>query len=451
MYFGLIVLLFTVMTFSGRFVSLLRGGQPSSWTISSQADKLQLSEASQGEADLAGSTVQLTLTGTRGFAICAVWYMTMEKQKRHEWNEVEVLVNSVTKLQPHFLTPWLYQSWNLSYNVSVESDRVRDKYFYISKGINLLAEGERINRGRCRIADNDTQKPELVYPRRPSWKTSDGTFEEVGNPDMRFWIGFYYMNKFNVSDENNTHKCLFEMSCIKPSERTGLRDNDGQVDPAKFRAFIIQHPQLCRRLHDFLRCSRPDDIVDFLEDNAKVPTRYEERDGRWELKRKTLEQFPVAPDSPATKDRVDPYAEFGDHVDANLVSWAWHAFAQEPLPPIEREKPAFTAPPYDPLRYRMPRQPVSIIFRQYPTAANLTLPNGCKKKGGSITRVGHSFSVKAKTVSYRSMRTAKRSERPPRAEWPRNAWWLAPARITPLWRHGSELTTCGKAMAKSMA
>src|ERR1700730_10015312 len=118
-YFGLILVLFTVMTFSGKFVSLLRGNQPSNWTVSHQARKMQLDEESQGQADLAGSTVRLTLTGTRGFAICAMWILTMERQKKHEWNRVEKLVLSVTKLQPHFLTPWLYQSWNLSYNVSV--------------------------------------------------------------------------------------------------------------------------------------------------------------------------------------------------------------------------------------------------------------------------------------------------------------------------------------------
>ena len=69
------------------------------------------------------------------------------RRKHHEWNELEVCSSiSSIKLQPHFVTPWLFQSWNLAYNVSVESDRVKDKYFYIARGINLIAEGSRINR-----------------------------------------------------------------------------------------------------------------------------------------------------------------------------------------------------------------------------------------------------------------------------------------------------------------
>ena len=87
-----------------------------------------------------------SLTGSRGLATCVLWNNAIEKQKKNQWNELEVLVRSLTRLQPHFITPWLFQSWNLAYNVSVESDRVSDKYFYITRGIELLAEGERQNR-----------------------------------------------------------------------------------------------------------------------------------------------------------------------------------------------------------------------------------------------------------------------------------------------------------------
>ena len=139
----------------------MTGGVAPAWTITRQADELELRELSQGDPDLIGSTVRLVLTGSRGVAVTALWAAAIDRQMRHEWNELELLVRSLTKLQPHFLTPWLFQSWNLSYNVSVESDRVKDKYFYISRGIELLAQGERLNRD---------------------------------HPDMRFWIAFYYQN-----------------------------------------------------------------------------------------------------------------------------------------------------------------------------------------------------------------------------------------------------------------
>ena len=70
--------------------------------------------------------------------------------------------------------------------MSVESDRIRDKYFYMTRGIQLLAEGERQNKN---------------------------------NPDLRFSMGFYNQHKIGLSDESNTLRCLYQMSCIDPLER----------------------------------------------------------------------------------------------------------------------------------------------------------------------------------------------------------------------------------------
>jgi hypothetical protein len=97
--------------------------------IDAQARALELREQDRGEVGLTGSALRLTLLGSRGLVVCYLWTAATKKQMKHEWNELELIVDSLTKLQPHFITPWLFQSWNLAYNVSVESDRIRDKYF----------------------------------------------------------------------------------------------------------------------------------------------------------------------------------------------------------------------------------------------------------------------------------------------------------------------------------
>src|ERR1044071_7444061 len=122
LYIGLILALFT-FAFAWR-----------QYVVAAQASKLALREENRGEVDLTGAVVRLGLTGSRGLATCFLWDSAIDKQKKNQWNELEVLVRSLTKLQPHFITPWLFQSWNLAYNVSVESDRIRDKYFYITRG-----------------------------------------------------------------------------------------------------------------------------------------------------------------------------------------------------------------------------------------------------------------------------------------------------------------------------
>src|SRR5947209_1591343 len=237
LYTGLIVGLFTVSLLHRRLV------------VEPQGNNLQLREVSKGEVKLTDSAIRLALTGSRGVAVTFLWSTALEKQKRHEWNEVDLLVSSITKLQPHFITPWLFQSWNLAFNVAVECDRPRDKYFYITRGLEVLAEGERRN----------------YKPPAP------------GNPDMRQNMGSYYQLKVGNSDEKNTMRCLLEMSCIDPLDRAPARlwvdtDRGKKVKLDKFKEFCTQYPRLTRRLHDQLRYSSPDDIVRVLVENNAIPS-----------------------------------------------------------------------------------------------------------------------------------------------------------------------------------
>src|SRR6516165_10417676 len=169
-YTALILVLFTASLMFRRFI------------VESQAEAMQLREASRGEVELTSSAVRLTLTGSRGLAVTLLWKAAMKEQEKHKWNEVELLVSSITKLQPYFITPWLFQSWNLAFNVSVECDRPRDKYYYISRGLELLAEGERRNQGTAEYAAAHPGTP--VFP---------------GNPEMRHYMGFYFQLKVGAS------------------------------------------------------------------------------------------------------------------------------------------------------------------------------------------------------------------------------------------------------------
>jgi hypothetical protein len=266
--------------------------QSESYGIDTQARALELREQDRGEVGLTGSALRLTLLGSRGLVVCSLWVAATEKQKKHEWNELELIVDSLTKLQPHFITPWLFQSWNLAYNVSVESDRIRDKYFYITRGIQLLAEGERQNKN---------------------------------HPDLRFSMGFYNQHKIGLADEGNTLRCLYQMSCIDPLERDpgpnpknpkALRKEDSsgnpEIDMEQFERFCKRYPMLVRRLREALRYETPRDIVDFLADNQKLPSRYEEKRAATEVDieqsplKPQEEQFPLLPPLDPQDDKANP-------------------------------------------------------------------------------------------------------------------------------------------------
>src|SRR5262249_22825971 len=109
-----------------------------------------------------------------------------------------------------------------------------------------------------------------------------------------------------------------------------------------------------------------DDVVDFLAENAKVPNRYRrDKKGDWVLA-DVYAQFPIMPQTPGQPEHVNPVREYPGYFDSFHCCWAWHSYAQEPLPPIEYGRPFGDLVNPDPLRYRRARSPAPIIFRQQP-------------------------------------------------------------------------------------
>ncbi len=322
----------------------------SSRTIQEQArpEALDLRELEQGDAEISGSLLRCVLVGSRGVATTVTWRMAIEKQKRNEFHEFENLVRVVTRLQPNFITPWIYQSWNIAYNISVENDRLNDMYYYIARGIELLAEGERMNRM---------------------------------SPDMRFQIAFYYQNKFSVSDKVTTLRSLFQLSNVKHEDRNPARfRKDGKLDMLAFQTFVRKNPQLVRRLREKLGYTRPEQIVQFLEDNKKVPTRYDIRNDQW-LPNES--QFPALPPKPAP-DEAGPRSETDDTFDAFLAARSWYVASREfiPPPPPDRMPIGFTElQGNDKFRYRVPKSPMLIIFRQGAARAQSYLSERLTKEG----------------------------------------------------------------------
>src|SRR4029077_8688146 len=105
---------------------------------------------------------------------------------------------------------------------SNKTDRISDKYFYITRGVRLLADGERQNHD---------------------------------DPDLRFEMGSTYQHKICQSDETNYHRSLFQLSLIPPNERdpARFRPRNGRrekVNMDEFMKFCEKHAQLIRRLRE---------------------------------------------------------------------------------------------------------------------------------------------------------------------------------------------------------
>jgi hypothetical protein len=154
LYMGIVLIIFVVTLFVRPPIERFRASQG-------------LSDTELGDVDPTSSTMVLVLGGMRSVAANLLWTEAIEMQKEHDWANLEVVVKSIVKLEPHFISVWTFQGWNLAYNVSVEWDQVEDKYYWIKQGIKFVRNGSEVNQ----------HSPEL------RWDTGWKYYHKIGKAD----------------------------------------------------------------------------------------------------------------------------------------------------------------------------------------------------------------------------------------------------------------------------
>ncbi len=170
---------------------------PYSEWLRREKDRKDLGEATIGQIDTGGFMMNLLMVG--GFRGCVanyLWGQAEDLKKAHEWDRLAQTVDLITKLQPHFLSVWTFQGWNLAYNVSVEWDAPEDKYEWIKKGAKFLQQGVDKNRK---------------------------------SPDLRWDTAWTYYHKFGFADEAIILRRLFrddEDGAFKTDPTDGQEKSD---------------------------------------------------------------------------------------------------------------------------------------------------------------------------------------------------------------------------------
>jgi hypothetical protein len=180
--------------FAVGILVLFTGMYPYKRYLAGEAEKKDLGEATIGQVDTGSFVLKLFLLGGfRGMAANVLWTRAIDFQKVQEWDRLKVTVDMITKLQPHFLSIWTFQSWNLTYNVSVEWDAPEDKYEWIKRGIKFVQDGVKKNQ----------KSPDLI------WDTA-----------------WYYYHKLGFSDESIILRRLFRDDDDESFKRSPLAGNN---------------------------------------------------------------------------------------------------------------------------------------------------------------------------------------------------------------------------------
>src|ERR1700723_1826356 len=122
---------------------------------------------------LAFTTV--ALGGFRGLISNYLWIRANDLQLDDKFFEAAQLADWITDLEPHFTQVWLFQAWNMAYNISVKFKDFPDRWRWVERGIELLRDNG------LRYNPNDS----LIY-RELAW-----FFRHKMGQDMEDANGYY--------------------------------------------------------------------------------------------------------------------------------------------------------------------------------------------------------------------------------------------------------------------
>jgi len=86
----------------------------------------------------------VALGGFRGLIANVLWIRANDLQQDEKFFEAVQLADWITKLQPHFVSVWVHQAWNMGYNISVKFPDPRDRWLWVQRAIELLRDEGRI-------------------------------------------------------------------------------------------------------------------------------------------------------------------------------------------------------------------------------------------------------------------------------------------------------------------
>ncbi|MDR4507254.1 MAG: hypothetical protein MRJ65_03275 [Candidatus Brocadiaceae bacterium] len=90
--------------------------------------------------------IPLLLTGgLRGIAVDFLWARAMVRHREKKYYELLTINNLIAKLQPNFPAVWIFQAWNMAYNVAHEWDSPQNKWKWIRTGLHFAKKGTEKN------------------------------------------------------------------------------------------------------------------------------------------------------------------------------------------------------------------------------------------------------------------------------------------------------------------
>lgn len=74
----------------------------------------------------------------RGVAVHYLWYRAEQLKQEGKYYDAQQLARWICTLEPRFAQVWIFQAWNMSYNISVATHTPQERWQWVYNGIRLL-------------------------------------------------------------------------------------------------------------------------------------------------------------------------------------------------------------------------------------------------------------------------------------------------------------------------
>ena len=89
------------------------------------------------------SAVLVAMGGSRGVVSEVLWWRIADLQRQNRYAELVPLTDLLVTLDPASADTWVYNAWNLTYNISAAHNDDAEKWRWVKRGIELLERGLR--------------------------------------------------------------------------------------------------------------------------------------------------------------------------------------------------------------------------------------------------------------------------------------------------------------------
>lgn len=108
-------------------------------SLTGQAGRAKIVYTDRAEANAPWEvSVGIAMGAFRGVFVNYLWMRANDMKEAGKFFEAIQLADAITRLQPRFSRVWVFHAWNMSYNISVETQTREERWEWVKAGIELL-------------------------------------------------------------------------------------------------------------------------------------------------------------------------------------------------------------------------------------------------------------------------------------------------------------------------